>query len=155
MSTALGLGLIALLLALWAVHLGRNAMRSAERTAIAAEKSALAAERSAMAAKRGADAAEASAQAAREAGHIGPAPAVDATARGRAERLDALVKDLIGGWPEHGSAWPLVERNSELADSDVAQIIDKAFHEMGRSEGEARQHTTAVLNLRRNETRAA
>lgn len=155
MSTALGLGLIALLLALWAVHLGRNAMRSAERTAIAAEKSALAAERSAMAAKRGADAAEASAQAARGAGHAGPASAVDVAAQARIERFDALVKDLVGGWPEHGSAWPFIERNSELADSDVAQIIDKAFHTMGRSDSEARQHTTAVLNLRRDATRTA
>jgi hypothetical protein len=153
MSTVLGLSLIALLLALWAVHLGRLALRSAERTAIAAEKSALAAERSAMAAKRGADAAEAAAHAAHGTGSPGSAPQADSAAQARAVRVEALVKELVATWPEHGSAWPLVERNAALNDAEVSEIIDRAFHEMGRTESEARQHATAVLNLRRDEAR--
>jgi hypothetical protein len=155
MSTGLGLSLIALLLALWAVHLGRNAMRVAERAAIAAEKSALAAERGAMAAKRGADAAEANAQVTPGSGSPRPLPAGDDAAKARAARIDGLVRELIETWPEHGSAWTLIERNSALPDADVAEIIDKAFHEMGRTEPEARQHATAILNLRRDQTRVA
>ena len=150
LSTVTGLALIGLLLSLWALNWARRAANAAERTAIAAEKSALAAERSAMSAKRGAEAAEASAVAAKAAAGV---PAYDDPAQARAARLDAVVKQLVDEWPEEASAWPLVERNRALADEDVDEIIQKAFHQMGRTDGEARQHVVAVLNMRRDQKR--
>lgn len=150
MSTVTGLALIGLLLSLWALTWARRASRAAERTAIAAEKSALAAERSAMAARRGADAAEASALAARAAAGV---PAFDDSGQARAARLDAVARQLIDEWPLEASAWPLVERNPALSDEDVEEIIHRTFHQMGRTEAEAKQHAVAVKNMRYDQKR--
>jgi len=151
-TTGLGLTLISLLLAFWALTSARRAANAAERTAVAAEKSALAAERSALAAKRGAEAAEASAAAAR--GVAGTsAPVLGDAARASAVRVDAVVKELLEIWPRDASAWPLVEQNIALSDDEVGEMIRKAFHLMGRTEPEARQHTVAVLNMRRDQKR--
>ena len=150
MSTELALILVALLLSLWALAWAGRAASAAERTAVAAEKSALAAERSAMAARRGAEAAEASALAARATTGPGLEAAVGAEPEARAARIDAGVKELIDSWPRDASAWPLTERNPGLAEDEVDEIIRQAFHLMGRTEGEARQHTVAVLNMRRD-----
>jgi hypothetical protein len=154
MSIDLALTLIALLLSFWALTWARRAATAAERTAIAAEKNALAAERSAMAARRAADAAEYSAVATRTSARTsGAPPAVDDAARARGARIDAIVKELIETWTRDASAWPLVESNTELADDEVEEMIRKAFHLMGRSEGEAKQHSVAVLNLRHDQRR--
>lgn len=150
MSTVTGLALIGLLLSLWALNWARRAANASERTAIAAEKSALAAERSAMSARRANEAAEASALAAREAAGV---PSYDDAAQARAARLDAVVKQLADEWPREGSAWPLVERNPALSDEDVDEIIQKAFHQMGRTDAEAKHHLVAVLNMRRGQKR--
>ena len=152
MSTELAVTLIALLLALWAVNWGRRSAGEAERSAIAAEKSFLAAERSATAAKRAAEAAEISALAAREAAGGGGVP-IDAAAQATPTRVDAAVKELIDSWPRDASAWPLVERNPAFADSEVEEIIQKAFHLLGRSDAEAKHHSVAVLNLRHDQPR--
>ena len=149
-STGIGLTLIALLLSFWALTWARRAANAAERTAIAAEKSALAAERSALAAKRGAEAAETSALAAREAAGIKSERTLDEAAQSRADRVDAVVKEVTDSWPKEGSAWPVIERNTGLSDQEVDEIIQKAFFAMGRTESEARQHAVAVLNMRRD-----
>ncbi len=152
MSTELALILVAMLLALWALTWAGRAANAAERAAIVAEKSALSAERSAMSAKRGAEAADASAMAARESAGVDAKPAVDEVAQARATRVDVAVKALIETWPDDGSAWPLIKRNPALAEDEVDDIIQRAFHQMGRTEIEARQHTVAVLNMRRDQT---
>ncbi|HQR10913.1 MAG TPA: hypothetical protein PLW68_06235 [Casimicrobiaceae bacterium] len=148
-STNLGLTLIALLLALWAITWARRAAIAAERTAVAAEKSALAAERSAMAARRGAEAAEASAVKAVEAASEGAAQSADPKSLGDDAWLDVFATELIDNWPKEASAWPLVERNPGLGDHEVQAIIRRAFHLMGRTEAEARHQSVAVLNMRR------
>jgi hypothetical protein len=152
MSTELALILIALLLSLWALAKAGQAVRAAERIAVAAEKSALAAERSARAARRGAEAVEASASATRAKAGPDFKTAIDPTAEARAARIDAVVKELIACWPSDGSAWPLIERNPALPDDAVEEIIQKAFHAMGRTEIEARHHAVAVLNIRRDQS---
>jgi hypothetical protein len=68
-------------------------------------------------------------------------------------RVDAAVKELIDSWPRDASAWPLVERNPALADGEVEEIIQKAFHLLGRTEAEAKHHLIAVLNLRHDQVR--
>jgi hypothetical protein len=148
-STNLGLTLIALLLAFWAITWARRAAVAAERTAVAAEKSALAAERSAMAARRGAEAAEASAVKAVEAARGDATQPADSKSRGEDIWLDVFVKELVDNWPRDASAWPLVERNPGLGDHEVEAIIHRAFHLMGRTEAEARHQSVAVLNMRR------
>jgi hypothetical protein len=153
MSTDLAVTLIALLLALWAINWARRAANNAERTAIAAEKSALAAERSALAAKRAAEAAEFSALAARQAASGADTPSDGVPAQATPTRVDAAVKELIDSWPRDASAWPLVERNPTLADGEVEEIIQKAFHLLGRTEAEAKHHSVAVLNLRHDQSR--
>jgi len=153
MSIDLALTLIALLLSFWALTWARRAATSAERTAIAAEKNALAAERSAMAARRAADAAEYSVVHARTSSGADGSPVVDDAMRARDARIDAIVKELIATWTRDASAWPLVESNTALADDEVEEMIRKAFHLMGRSEGEAKQHSVAVLNLRHDQKR--
>jgi hypothetical protein len=153
MSTELALTLLALLLSLWALNWARRAANAVERTAVAAEKSALASERSALAARRAAEAVEAHALAARATTSPDAAAVVDVEAHARAARIDAVVRELIDGWPRDASAWPLVERNPGLAEDEVEQIIQKAFHLMGRTEAEARQHSVAVLNMRRDRLR--
>ena len=147
-TASLGLTLIALLLAFWSLTWARRAARAAERTAVAAEKSALAAERSAMAARRGAEAAEAGAVKAVETarGHTGQPSNRELQAT--AAWVDLFVQELIDSWTREASAWPLVERNPGLADDEVEAIIRKAFHSMGRTEAESRQHSVAVLNMR-------
>jgi len=150
MSTELALILVAMLLALWALTWARRASVAAERTALAAEKSALAVERSALAARRSAEAAEASAAAARTASGRGERTTVDPTAVARSARIDTVVKELLDCFPRDGSAWPLIERNPALPDDAVEEIIQKAFHALGRTEIEARQHSIAVLNMRRD-----
>ena len=152
MSIGLELGLIALLLALWAIVWARRAANAAERAAIAAEKNALAAERSAMAAKRGADAAEATARIVRGAGGTPDQGPTDVAALEKATRVDALARELVDVWPNDGSAWPLIERHAELLPDEVEALIGKAFYAMGRTENEAKQHTIAVLNMRRGQT---
>ena len=149
MSTELALTLIALLLALWALTWARRAATATERTAVAAEKSALAAERSALAARRAAEAAEASASPGLEAMFN-----VDETSLERLARIDAVVKELVDRWSRDGSAWPLVERNPGLTNAEVEQIIQRAFHMLGRNEPEAKQHSIAVLNMRRDQLRS-
>ena len=148
MSTELALILIALLLGLWALTSARRAASAAQRTAIAAEKCALAAERSALAARRAAEAAEFSGLAARQSEGGSP---VDAATQGKAARLDGVVMDLINSFPKEASAWPLIGRHPELIDTEVDEIIHKAFHLMGRTESEAKQHSVAVLNMRRDQ----
>ena len=150
MSTELALILVALLLALWALTWARRASVASERTALAAEKGALAAERSALAARRSAEAAEASAAAARMASGKREKTTVDPTTEARAARIDIVVKDLLDCFPRDGSAWPLIERNPALPDDAVEEIIQKAFHALGRTEIEARHHSVAVLNMRRD-----
>jgi hypothetical protein len=150
MSTDLALVLVALLLGLWALSKSRRASSAAERTAVAAEKSALAAERSAMAARRAAEAAEFSAVAARATAG-GPDPAAAVATHAKATRLDGMVMDLVNSFPKEASAWPLIGRHPELIDTEVDEIIQKAFHLMGRTEFEAKQHALAVLNLRRDQ----
>ncbi len=59
--------------------------------------------------------------------------------------------DLINSFPKEASAWPLIGRHPELIDTEVDEIIHKAFHLMGRTESEARQHCVAVLNMRRDQ----
>ena len=150
MSTELALILVAMLLALWALTWARRASVAAERTALAAEKSALAAERSALAARRSAEAAETSAGAARTASGKGERVLVDPTAMARSARIDSVVKELLDCFVRDGSAWPLIERNPALPDDAVEEVIQKAFHALGRTEIEARQHSIAVLNMRRD-----
>ena len=150
MSTDLALVLVALLLGLWALTKARRASNAAERTAIAAEKSALAAERSAMAARRAAEAAEFSALTTRQSAG-GPASAADEATHAKTARLDSVVMDLINSFPKEASAWPLIGRHPELVDTEVDEIIQKAFHLMGRTESEAKQHAVAVLNMRRDQ----
>ncbi len=153
MSIDFALTLIALLLSFWALTWARRAATAAERIAVAAEKNALAAERSAMAARRAADAAEYSAVTARTSGGNGSAATVDDAVHSRGARIDAIVKELIQTWTRDASAWPLVESNTGLADDEVEEMIRKAFHLMGRTEGEAKQHAVAVLNLRHDQKR--
>jgi hypothetical protein len=148
MSTELALALIALLLALWALTWARRAATAAERTAYAAEKSALAAERSALAARRGAESAEASAASARTAAGLDGFEVIDMAADAHAARIDGIVRELVDGWSREGSAWPLIAHHPELPDVEVEEIIRKAFHALGRTEAEARQHAVAVLNMR-------
>ncbi|MEO8751190.1 MAG: hypothetical protein ABI624_00770 [Casimicrobiaceae bacterium] len=150
MSEALGLGLIALLLAMWAINWARRAGNAAERAAIAAEKSALAAERSALAARRSAETVAAAAQVSSATAAPEHLPATDSRVQGKTARIDALVKELIEVWSRDSSAWPLVERYPELADDEVEAVIQKAFYTMGRTADEARQHAVAVLNFRRD-----
>ena len=130
MSTELALILVALLLGLWALTSARHA---------------------AMAARRAAEAAEFSALAARESAGGGPESAVDQATQVKAARLDGVVMDLINSFPKEASAWPLIGRHPELIDAEVDEIIHKAFHLMGRTEFEAKQHSVAVLNLRRDQ----
>lgn len=144
MSIGLALGLIALLLSLWAINWASRAANAAERAAAAAEKSALAAERNAVAAQRRA---EASSGAARPAGP-GQEPDYYASTRERTARLDALVKELMDLWPKDKSAWPLIERNPTLVDGEVAEVIEKALYLLGHTDDEAKQHAVAVLSLR-------
>jgi hypothetical protein len=153
MSTELALILVALLLSLWALTWARRASVSAERTALAAGKSALAAERSALAARRGADAAEVGASAARTASGRETRGRGDPTVEARTARIDAVVNELLNCWSRDGSAWPLIERNPALPDDAVEEIIQNTFHVLGRTEIEARQHSVAVLNMRRDTTR--
>ena len=147
MSEALGLGLIALLLAMWAINWARRAANAAERAAVAAEKSALAAERSAMAARRSAETAAAQAPMPAEPGHR---PDADPAGQVRTARVDALARDLVDSWARDGSAWPLVALNPDLADDEIGAVILKAFYAMGRTDDEAKQHVVAVLNFRRD-----
>src|SRR5271169_4913604 len=125
MSTGLALGLIALLLSLWAINWARRAANAADRAAAAAEKSALAAERNALAAKCRTDAAATISGAANP---VRPEqePNFDASTRARTTHLDALVKELMDTWPQEKSAWPLIERNPTLADDEVGEVIEKA-----------------------------
>jgi hypothetical protein len=153
MSTELALLLVALLLSLWALTWARRAALAAERTAMAAEKSALAAERSALAARRGAEAAEATAASVRTASVPDRRGTADPTAEARSARIDAVVTELLDCWSRDGSAWPLIERNPALPDDAVEEIIQKAFHVLGRTDVEARQHSIAVLNMRRDAER--
>jgi hypothetical protein len=150
MSEALGLGLIALLLAMWAINWARRAGNAAERAAIAAQKSALAAERSALAAKRSAETAAAVAQASPKPAEPERRSDTDPAAQARTVRIDALAKELIEVWSRDSSAWPLVERYPDLVDDEVEAVIQKAFYAMGRTDDEARQHVVAVLNFRRD-----
>ena len=147
MSIGLALGLIALLLSLWAINWASRAANAAERAAAAAEKSAMAAGRTALAAQRRSDAAATTLGAAEP---EGPKHELnfDASARARTARLDALVKELMDTWPQEKSAWPLIERNPTLADDEVEGVIEKALYLMGYTEEEARQHAVAVLNMR-------
>jgi len=147
MSIGLALGLIALLLSLWAINWASRAANAAERAAAAAEKSALAAERNALAAQRRTDAATMASRAANPAGPK-QEPNFDASMRTRTTRLDALVKELIDTWPQEKSAWPFIERNPLLTDDEVEDVIEKALYLMGHSDDEAKQHAVAVLNLR-------
>jgi hypothetical protein len=68
-----------------------------------------------------------------------------------AGRLDGVVMDLVNSFPKEASAWPLIGRHPELIDTEVDEIIQKAFHLMGRTESEAKQHSVAVLNMRRDQ----
>ncbi len=147
MSIGLALGLIALLLSLWAINWASRAANAAERAAAAAEKSALAAERNALAAQRRTGAATTTSRAA-EPAVAKHEPNFDASTRARTARLDALVKELIDTWPREKSAWPLIERNPTLADDEVEEVIEKALYLMGHTDDEAKQHAIAVLNLR-------
>lgn len=147
MTIGLALGLIALLLSLWAINWASRAANAAERAAAAAEKSAVASERNALAAQRRADAAATTSRAA-EPAQSKPEPNYEVSTRARTERLDALVKELMNTWPQEKSAWPLVERHPTLADEEVEEVIEKALYLMGHTEDEARQHAVAVLNLR-------
>ncbi len=147
-STNLGVTLIALLLAFWSITWARRAARAAERTAVAAEKSALAAERSALAARRAAEAAEASAIKAVEAAREGATSDAPNESPDKDVWIEVFVKELVDTWPRDASAWPLVERNPSLGDDEVKAIIQRAFHLMGRTEGEANHQLVAVLNMR-------
>jgi|SRR5271165_5558671 len=147
MSVGLALGLIALLLSLWAINWASRAANAAERAASAAEKSAVAAGRTALAAQRRTDAAATTASAAEPAGPK-QQPNFDASTRARTTRLDALVKELMDTWPQERSAWPLIERNPTLADDEVVDVVEKALYLMGHTEEEAKQHAAAVLSLR-------
>jgi hypothetical protein len=79
---------------------------------------------------------------------------VDETSLERAARVDACVKELVDNWSREGSAWPLVERNPGLTNAEVEEIIQKAFHMLGRTETETKQHSVAVLNMRRDQLRS-
>jgi len=147
MSVGLALGLIALLLSLWAINWASRAANAAERAAAAAEKSALAAERNALAAQRRTEAAATSALASEPPGGEHQ-PNFDASNRARTARLDALVKEMIGTWSKEKSAWPLIERNPTLADDEVEEVVQKALFLMGHTDDEAKLHAVAVLNLR-------
>ena len=147
MSIGLALGLIALLLSLWAINWASRAANAAERAAVAAEKSALASERNALAAQRRADAAATPSHAAEPAAPKHE-PNYEASTRARTARLDALVQELMNSWPQEKSAWPLVERHPTLADDEVKEVVEKALYLMGHTEDEAKQHAVAVLNLR-------
>ncbi len=147
MSIGLALGLIALLLSLWAINWASRAANAAERAAAAAEKSALAAERNAVAAQRRAEAAATVSGAAHPASPE-QEPNYYASTRERTARLDALVKELMAAWPKEKSAWPLIERNPTLADGEVEEVIEKALYLLGHTDDEATQHAVAVLNMR-------
>src|SRR5271169_533525 len=145
MSIGLALGLIALLLSLWAINWASRAANAAERAAAAAEKSAIAAGRTALAAQRRT---EAAATTPAEPTGDKHEPNYDASARARTARLDALVKELMDAWPQEKSAWHLIERNPTLADDEVEDVIEKALYLMGHTDDEAKQHAAAVLSLR-------
>ncbi len=147
MSIGLALGLIALLLSLWAINWASRAANAAERAAAAAEKSALAAERNALAAQRRTDAATMTSRPPEPAAPKHE-PNFDASTRARTARLDALVKELMDTWPQEKSAWPLIERNPTIADEEAEEVIQKALYLMGHTDDEAKQHAVAVLNLR-------
>lgn len=149
MSIGLALGLIALLLSLWAINWASRAANAAERAAAAAEKSALAVDRMALAAKRHADMA-ATNPAALEPASPGQEPAANPSAQARTARINALVKELVDTWSQENSAWPLIQRHPALADDEVEEIIVKAFYLMGRDDHEGKQHAAAVLNLRQD-----
>src|SRR5271165_6353406 len=132
MSIGLALGLIALLLSLWAINWASRAANAAERAAAAAEKSALAAERNALAALRRAEAVATTSRAKEPA--RGPNDAnLDAWARARAQRVDTLTKELMDTWPQDKSAWPLIERHPTLADDEVKEVIEKALFLLGHT----------------------
>ena len=151
MSIELGLNLIALLLAMWAIHWARSAANAAERAASAAEKTALEVGRTALAARRAAEAAEASALAASTpAQRLQPLPSGNAEAA-PALNVDALVKESVANWDQEHSLWPLISRHPGLTETEVETMVHRVFYALGRSDGEARQHAQAVLNLRRGQ----
>jgi hypothetical protein len=79
---------------------------------------------------------------------------VDPTMEARSARIDTVVKELLDCFARDGSAWPLIERNPALPDDAVEEVIHKAFHALGRTEIEARQHAVAVLNMRHDALRS-
>ena len=151
MTVEQALGLIALLLALWAIHWARRAANASERAAAAAEKIELAANRSALAAKRWAEASLAGAPAS--------ATAESGAQDGASDEplpFDALVKELMASWAEAKTALPFIERHPELPEAEARRVVEKAFYFMGRDEAEAKQHAQAVLNFHRaHQTHAA
>ena len=147
MSFEQALMLIALLLALWAIHWARRAANASERAAAAAEKSALAADRSALATKRWAESTTVSPAMVAAAAPEAAPPSI----AGGDVGFDALVKELMEIWPQAKTALPFIEHHPELSEDQVKQIVERAFYFMGRDDAEAKQHAVAVLNFHRDQ----
>lgn len=147
MSIGLALGLIALLLSLWAINWASRAANAAERAAAAAEKSALEAQRMALAAKRRAEMVATTSESPVPPG-VGQEADTNSSAPARGARIDALVKELVDSWSQENSAWPLIQRHPKLTPDEVKAIIVKAFYLMGRDDHEGAQHAVAVLGMR-------
>lgn len=149
MSVSLGLSIISLLLAFWALYWSRRHGKAAEDSAAAAKRSADAAESSSVAATRSAQAAEASANTAIESLNFSKQKALQEEKEARARKLDGLVQEAIDKWPERGELLYIVLREPTLTDDEIRQLVFRVGPAVGYPQDQMEQRCKTLIEDRK------